>query len=107
MKKRLLGLVSIICLLAVVFSLGATNVSAAATFEELTTITFADLTVGDKSTGDPRLAISNSSFKEIYPSAGCEVEIKEEAGVKFARLTANAASSHDTLIVVSKNAKLR
>ena len=93
MKKRLLGLVSIICLLAVVFSFGAFTVSADAQFVDLTTLSFENLTVGATSTSAATaIQTGNAYFDRIHPSGGT-MEVMEEGGVKFVRTTSNTSES--------------
>ena len=93
MKKRLLGLVSIICLIAVIFSFGAFTVSADAQFVDLTTLSFENLTVGATSTSAATaIQTGNAYFDRIHPSGGT-MEVMEEGGVKFVRTTSNTSES--------------
>ncbi|MBE5756604.1 MAG: hypothetical protein E7342_02275 [Clostridiales bacterium] len=106
MKKRLLGLVSIICLLAVIFSLGAFTVSADSEYDAFTTLTFESLTVGTKSTGSTeKVKTGNTYFDEFYPRGGT-VEVMEESGEKFVRTTANGSSFVAFVPCAASKAKL-
>ncbi|MBR2614416.1 MAG: hypothetical protein IKC71_02320 [Clostridia bacterium] len=94
MKKRLLGLVSIICLIAVIFSFGAFTVSADAQFVSLTTLTFEDLTVGTASNStSEKIQTGNAYFDTIYPRGGTMV-VMEEGGEKFVRTTSTTNTSY-------------
>ncbi|MBE5756602.1 MAG: hypothetical protein E7342_02265 [Clostridiales bacterium] len=94
MKKRLLGLVSIICLIAVIFSFGAFTVSADAQFVNLTTLSFENLTVGTASNStSEKIQTGNAYFDTIYPRGGTMV-VMEEGGEKFVRTTSTTNTSY-------------
>ena len=70
MKKRLLGLIAVICIIATVFSIGAFSVSAEEEWNTLTTISFANLTVGDP--------VKEPQFKNIFAVHGVVSDIRDE-----------------------------
>ena len=112
MKKRLLGLTAIICLFAVIFSLGAFNVGAKEEiqYEELVTVNFANATVGATAAAGSDVTdiktglTSKQNFTKIVSTGtkgASSIEIMEESGVKFARVSAKDSMTSGQYAIIS------
>ncbi|MBE5757070.1 MAG: hypothetical protein E7342_04640 [Clostridiales bacterium] len=109
MKKIVLILLSVICLMLVSFSVSMVMAGSEnkVEYEDITTISFYDSTVGTTSVTTPDITISstNDYFSKLNKAQSGVIEIMEEDEVNFARVTLSTENSAAAMSFVATDSE--